>query len=96
MVGGEHLIGEDEAGHRFNNGEDAGEYGGVVAPFYGDVCWLTGGGDGLLWYGDGGDRFEGCSEIDLASCGDTAQDAARVVGGHLDHSLLRGEGVIGL
>lgn len=49
MFGGEHFINEDEAGHRLDNGEDAGEYGGVVAPFNRDFCRYARGSDGLLW-----------------------------------------------
>lgn len=75
------MIGEGEGDHGFDHGDGAGQDTRVVAAFAFEGRIFVLGGDGVLFREDGGNGLEGHAESDGHAVGDTALDAAGVVGG---------------
>jgi hypothetical protein len=88
----EQVVGEDEGGHGFDDGDGAGQDAGVVAAFALEFGVFAGGGDGFLRGHDGGGGLEGDAEEDVFAVGNAALDAAGAVGGGADLAVLHAEG----
>ncbi len=88
------MIGEDESGHGFYDGDGAWEDAGIMAAARGEGGIIALRVDGLLGLEDGGGGFEGDAEEDFHAVGDAALDTARVVGCGADVAVFVGERVI--
>lgn len=66
------VVGQDDGGHSFDDGYGAGYDAWVVSPPDIDSGFLAPLVDGLLWSGDGRNRFEGAAEIDGHAIADAA------------------------
>lgn len=59
-----HVIRQDDRGHGFGHGDEAGEQAGVVSAFGGDGGGPAVGGDGLLILRQAAGGFDGAAEDD--------------------------------
>lgn len=75
------MVGEGEGDHGFDHGYSAGEDTGVVAAFAFQGRIFVVSSDGVLFWKDGSDGFEGNAQRDGHAIGNSALDASGMVSG---------------
>src|SRR5262249_46827393 len=88
------VVAQDEADHRFDQRDGAGQDAGIVASAWQDRRRLAAHVDGVLRPEDRGDRLERDRYFDGHAVADAALDAAGAVGAGADRAILRDEGVV--
>lgn len=73
------MIDQNQCGHGFGDGDDAGGDAAVVAAEGLDDGVFVGFGDGFLGFWDAGNRLDGEADHDVLTGGDAAESAAGVV-----------------
>jgi hypothetical protein len=82
------MVGKDACHHRLTNWDGADADAGVVSALSGDFSFLTGPGDCVSWRQDGRGRLHSEPHNNVLTGGDSAQNAARMIGSERGVSVL--------
>jgi len=88
------VVDQDQRGHRLDNRNGAGQHAGVVAAPAFEGCVLEVNVNRVLRLHEGGDRFEGDTEINRLAVGNASLNAARTIGRGIDPAAFGPERVV--